>query len=65
MSSRFEFVSRLARSSATNPQDMKKGKKQHGGFEAFVVAHATEFLRSRRRRRPAAYQGRPEDFRII
>ena len=45
MSSRFEFVSRLGSEFGNaNPQDMKKVKKQHGGFEAFVVAHATELF---------------------
>ena len=45
MSSRFEFVSRLGSEFGNaNPQDMKKVKKRHGGFEAFVVAHATELF---------------------
>ena len=45
MSSRFEFVSRLGSEFGNaKPQDMKKVKKQHGGFEAFVVAHATELF---------------------
>ena len=45
-------------------QDMKKVKKQHGGFEAFVVAHATELFAFTPPPSPggAAAAPSPEDF---
>ena len=63
MSSRFEFVSRLGSEFGNaNPQDMKKVKKQHGGFEAFVVAHATELFAFTPPPSPGGVKRSPEDF---
>ena len=65
LASRFEFVSRLGSEFGNaNPQDMKKVKKQHGGFEAFVVAHATELFAFTPPPSPggAAAAPSPEDF---
>ena len=65
LASRFEFVSRLGSEFGnSNPQDMKKVKKQHGGFEAFVVAHATELFAFTPPPSPggAAAAPSPEDF---
>ena len=63
LASRFEFVSRLGSEFGnSNPQDMKKVKKQHGGFEAFVVAHATELFAFTPPPSPGGAPRSPEDF---